>query len=82
MFLDEGSSEFTIEGNLIHHTVRSPLRFHKAGPIKVRNNSWLLPENTPELRFNNTPPENITATDNTVLDPAALSKAIQTWKPS
>lgn len=81
MFLDEGSSEFTIERNLIHHTDRSPLRFHKAGPLEVRHNAWTVPANTQPLRFNNTPPEKIHASDNTVLEPSALEAAIKTWQP-
>jgi hypothetical protein len=81
MFLDEGSSEFTIEGNLIHLTVRSPLRFHKAGRIDVHHNTWTLPKDTPELRFNNTPKELIHARDNMVLDPAAIAEAAKRWQP-
>ncbi len=79
MFLDEGSSEFVIENNLIHDTDRSPLRFHKAGKIEVRNNSWILPPGTPPTVFNSTDPADIDAHDNTVLDPAGLPAAIKAW---
>jgi len=82
MFLDQGSSEFTIANNLIHHTDRSPLRFHQAGRIDVHHNTWSLPKDTPELRFNNTPKELINAHDNLVLDQAAITEAAQRWKPT
>jgi hypothetical protein len=72
MFLDEGSSEFVIENNLIHHTARSPLRFHRAGKIEVRNNQWTLPPNTPPMRFNATDPAGIHASGNTILDAQSL----------
>lgn len=80
MFLDEGSSEFVIESNLIHGTVRSPLRFHKAGALTVRRNVWLLPPDTPPLRFNNTPPENIDADGNRAFAEDALPREIARWK--
>jgi hypothetical protein len=82
MFLDEGSSEFVIEDNLIHSTDRSPLRFHRAGPIEVRGNAWLLPDKTPALRFNSTDPAKIRATDNKELDQAQLDLRQQAWKSS
>jgi hypothetical protein len=79
MFLDEGSSGFTIEHNLIHATDRSPLRFHKAGPLEVRDNAWRLPPGTPALRFNATDPAAIAARDNRELDAAALAAELQRW---
>lgn len=80
MFLDEGSSEFRIEDNLIFGTVRSPLRFHKAGRIEVTGNRWVLPENTPPLRFNNTPPEVIEAGENPALGPQEMAALAAEWK--
>lgn len=77
MFLDEGSSGFVIERNLIHHIDRSPLRFHKAGKLEVRNNMWLPGPGIPDLRFNNTAPANIDARDNRVLDEAELETELQ-----
>jgi hypothetical protein len=79
MFLDEGSSEFTIAGNLIHGTAKSPLRFHKAGNLEVLENAWLLPPDNPALHFNNTPPENITASENRILTQGDLDAAIRDW---
>ncbi|CAK9014555.1 Beta_helix domain-containing protein, partial [Durusdinium trenchii] len=70
MFLDEGSSGFVIKRNTIRRIDRSPLRFHKAGKNLVRDNRWELatPE-TPPVRFNNTPVENITIEENEVVPP-------------
>jgi hypothetical protein len=80
MFLDEGSSEFRIEENLIHGTQRSPLRFHKAGRIEVSGNHWVLPENMPPLRFNATDPAVIEAHDNVAVDQAAMDALVSEWK--
>ncbi len=69
MFLDEGSSGFTIRENTIRRIDRSPLRFHKAGENLAENNSWeLATAETPPVRFNNTPEKNITVRNNTVLE--------------
>jgi len=66
MFLDEGTTELVIEENLIHDTVRSPLRFHKAGKNLVRKNTVTLRQGVPIVRYNRTPEENITLEANTV----------------
>jgi hypothetical protein len=65
MFLDEGTTDFLISGNLIYATDRSPFRFHKAGKNMVRGNTVTLPAGVPLVRFNNTPQENISAETNT-----------------
>ena len=79
MFLDEGSSEFFIENNLIYGTDRSPLRFHKAGKISVRRNHWALPEGIPPLRFNATDPAVIEASDNGETQPATMDTKAKEW---
>lgn len=67
MFLDEGTTELVIEANLIHDTVRSPLRFHKAGENLVKDNIVTLRKGVPIVRYNATPEKNITLQDNTVV---------------
>lgn len=68
MFLDQGSTGFTIRNNTIRRIDRSPLRFHQAGKNRAENNRWdLATDQTPPVRFNNTPEENIEVVDNTVL---------------
>jgi len=69
MFLDEGTSGLTIRDNEFRRIARSPLRFHKAGENTVVGNRWELEtEQTPAIRFNNTPEQNITVRPNQVLD--------------
>jgi hypothetical protein len=79
MFLDQGSSGFLIEGNLIYGTDRSPLRFHKAGKLTVTGNQWQLPPNIPPLRFNNTNPAVIDARENSDLTPVDLEARVAEW---
>ena len=67
MFLDEGTTELVIEENLIHDTVRSPLRFHKAEQNLVKGNIMTLREGVPLVRYNATPEKNITLEANTVV---------------
>jgi hypothetical protein len=70
MFLDEGTTDIVIEGNLIHDTIRSPLRFHKAGKNLVRNNHLAVGERVPLVRYNATDAKNITLEANTTVGPA------------
>ena len=70
MFLDEGTTEIVIEGNVIYGTVRSPLRFHKAGKNLVRGNVMAIGKGVPLVRYNATDSKNITLTDNTPVKPA------------
>lgn len=67
MFLDEGTTEIVIEGNLIHDTVRSPFRFHKARENLVKDNVVTLRQGVPIVRYNATDPKVITLKDNTVI---------------
>ena len=65
MFLDEGTTEIVIEGNVIYNVDRSPLRFHRAEQNLVRDNVLVRPdETTPMVRYNATPEENIELVDN------------------
>ena len=66
MFLDQGSSEIVIEGNVIHDVARSPLRFNLAGRNRVHGNVLLLARDTPHIRCGATDPADILESDNTV----------------
>lgn len=79
MFCDQGSSQFTIDHNLIHDIARSPLRFHRAGPLEVHDNAWVLPPDTPPLRFNTTDPAAIHARDNRELTAEQLAGEVRRW---
>ena len=68
MFLDEGSDQFEITGNVIFHIDRSPLRFHRAEHLSVRLNTLVVAdEEMPPLRYNNTDPETIKQIENRVV---------------
>ncbi|WP_153556227.1 right-handed parallel beta-helix repeat-containing protein [Roseimaritima sediminicola] len=68
MFLDEGTTGFTISENRFRRISKSPLRFHRAGENLAEQNQWELETaDTPPVRYNSTPEENITLRDNTVL---------------
>ncbi|MDR1385073.1 MAG: right-handed parallel beta-helix repeat-containing protein [Planctomycetaceae bacterium] len=81
LFLDEGTSDFTIDYNLITDTARSPLRFHQAKKSNyVENNFFTLetPE-TPTIRYNSTPEENILLKNNTTLPQTDKEKLQKTY---
>ena len=68
MFFDQGSDQITVEENRIYNVTRSPLRFHQAEQIIVRNNLLVVPQrDVPPLRFNNTPEKNVRQDANQVL---------------
>ena len=68
MFLDEGTTGFTIYFNSFRGIARSPIRFHKAGENVVTGNFWqLATPDTPPVRFNATPEANITIEGNRAL---------------
>ncbi|MDR0390470.1 MAG: right-handed parallel beta-helix repeat-containing protein, partial [Planctomycetaceae bacterium] len=65
MFLDEGTTDFKVDFNLIVDTFQSPLRFHRAGKNLVENNFFSLNnEKSKIVTYNNTPKENITLQQN------------------
>ncbi len=71
MFLDEGTTGFTIEGNVLVDIVQAPLRFHRATTNHVRGNWILLPKGRPHIEYNSTDSKNIHQADNNLLHPPA-----------
>jgi hypothetical protein len=67
MFLDEGTTDFVVEDNLIHDIERSPLRFHRATTNLVRRNTLVVGKGIPMVRYNRTKPEDVTKESNRVL---------------
>ncbi len=67
MFLDEGTSGFTIEGNFIHDTAHTPLRFHRATTNLVRNNILAVGKGGP-IEYNATSPADIKQEGNTLVE--------------
>lgn len=68
MFLDEGTTDLTIEENVIYNIAKSPLRFHRARKNLVQKNVLVCGERIPHIRYNNTKPSEITQQDNTIVE--------------
>jgi hypothetical protein len=69
IFLDQGSTGFEIAHNRFRRIAKSPLRFHQAGENSAHDNAWELEtEQTPPVRYNRTPRENVHLSNNTTLD--------------
>jgi hypothetical protein len=86
MFLDEGTQDVTVSGNIIYNISRSPIRFHRAFTNLVRDNILSCSVNIPPVRYNNTPEEHIRLVNNLVLqdgdpeDTRLLQDALAGWK--
>jgi hypothetical protein len=68
MFLDEGTADFVLEGNVIHGTKRSPLRWHQARENLVRNNVLVHESDVPFSRYNATDSALITYQNNATIE--------------
>jgi hypothetical protein len=80
MFLDEGTAEVVIEGNLIFNVDRSPLRFHRAEKNLVRDNRLVVGPEVPPVRFNATPETHIELQNNTIVPAGEFDPP--SWEPS
>jgi hypothetical protein len=86
MFLDEGTTDVTVSGNIIYNIAKSPLRFHRATVNLVKDNVLSCGKDIPPVRYNNTKEEDIKLENNLVMqdsDPAGrktLEEAISRWK--
>lgn len=67
MFLDEGSTDLIISGNIIYNIAKSPLRFHQATTNIVRDNVLSCTVETPPVRYNATSYEDIRLENNRIL---------------
>ena len=63
-FIDEGSSQFLIEENVIYATARSPIRFHQALQNTLRRNHLAHADDLPMFRYNSTDPNSMTYESN------------------
>jgi hypothetical protein len=68
MFIDEGSSQITIEHNTIYHIERSPIRFHRAERDAIRNNRLVCAPGVPPFRYNNADPATMTIEGNEIIE--------------
>ncbi|MCG3179303.1 MAG: hypothetical protein BIFFINMI_01637 [Phycisphaerae bacterium] len=72
MFLDEGSSLFTVTGNAIYRVARSPIRMHKAEKLTLIDNVLVSPPGVPTFRYNSCSADTMTIRGNRELTPAAV----------
>lgn len=74
MFMDEGSTEITVEGNTIFNIARSPIRFHRAGKNLVTRNRLVSAPGVTTFMYN--------ATDANVIDRVANDEISgDAWTP-
>jgi hypothetical protein len=67
MFLDEGTTDIIIENNAFYGIDKSPLRFHKAGVNRVRNNILGMSPENPSIRYNSTEEQDIKQDNNKII---------------
>jgi hypothetical protein len=74
IFMDEGSSEILVDNNTIYNIAKSPIRFHKAAGVTLRNNRLVSAPGVPAVRYVNSQEQTMTLTDNQLLE-------ANTWQP-
>lgn len=74
IFMDEGSTEITVENNTIYHIARSPIRFHRAGKNLVAGNRLVARPDVPTFMYNATDEGVIERVDNVVA-------SAESWQP-
>jgi len=74
IFMDEGSTDILVEGNVIHGIGRAPIRFHKAGQNTIRRNVLVPPPGREPFTFNACKKETMVYDGNETPDPSS-------WKP-
>ncbi len=85
MFLDQGTTDIVVAGNLIYNIAKSPLRFHMATTNLVSNNFLFCRNGNPPIRYNTTNEEDIEKVNNYVFAEQdenyneELNKAIGNW---
>ena len=86
MFLDEGTTDVVVSGNIIYNIAKSPLRFHRATVNLVKDNVLSCAEGVPPVRYNATREEDIKLENNLVLqdgnadDRKKLEENILLWQ--
>ncbi|PHN02999.1 right-handed parallel beta-helix repeat-containing protein [Flavilitoribacter nigricans] len=86
MFLDEGTTDVIVSGNVIYNIAKSPIRFHRATTNLVQQNALFCGEGIPPFTYNATDASLIKKVDNEVHQAgdagieAALQRAVESWK--
>ncbi len=66
IFMDEGTTGLMVEGNKIYAIAKSPMRFHRAGPNTIRNNTMSVSKDVPVFTYDSTDPRVMHFERNTV----------------
>ena len=77
IFFDQGSKGYVVEGNVIYDTVHSPLRFHRATGVIVRDNVLVVPTGTQACTYNATNPDAIRQQGNTLVPQAEATSGLR-----
>ncbi len=73
MFLDEGTKDVLVEGNLIYNIAKSPLRFHKAYTNLVKGNYFFSSGKIPGIAYNRTQPNAIKKEGNHIISTDSIA---------
>ena len=73
IFMDEGSTEITVQNNTIYNLKRSPIRFHRAGKNLVEHNRLVAPPGVASFMYNATDAAVIERIDNEEISAAQWS---------
>jgi hypothetical protein len=73
IFMDEGSTEITVQNNTIYNLKRSPIRFHRAGKNLVEHNRLVAPPGVASFMYNATDAAVIQRVDNEEISAAEWS---------
>jgi hypothetical protein len=68
IFMDQGSSEILVQGQVIYGTERSPIRFHQAAGVTLKDNVLVTRPGVPPLRYNRADPATMTFAGNKVIE--------------
>ena len=82
IFLDQGSTEITIERNIIDKIAKSPIRFHQAGKNTIQENLLGIKDSIPAFSYLRTDPKDILFKDNQEVPTgsSSITEAVQKWK--
>ncbi len=71
IFMDEGTTDLVVEGNVIHSVAKAPIRFHKAGRNELRRNTLVTPAGKDPFVFNACKREAMVFEENQAPDPSS-----------
>jgi hypothetical protein len=72
IFMDEGTTDLLVEGNVIYNVSRAAIRFHRAGTNTLRRNTLVVPSGIEPFRYNASKKEDKIFEENLTPDPATF----------